>query len=106
MAFNKETAAKAGSLSSRKGTPNKETKALRERITALLDNRWEQFLKDLDKLSEKERVDTIIRMLEYALPKLNRTEVRELTSLEDFVALSPKERQQKIMELKKQINDE
>ena len=90
----------------KKGTPNKETKALRERITALLDNRWEDFLNDLDKLSEKERVDTVIRLLEYALPKLSRSEVRELTSLEDFVAMTPQERQQKIMDLKRQINDE
>lgn len=90
----------------KKGTPNRETKALRERINILLDSRWEQFLTDLDKLSEKERVDTVIRMLEYALPKLNRTEVRELNSLEDFIAMTPQERQQKIMELKKQIDDE
>lgn len=89
-----------------KGAQNKETKALRERISVLLDENWEQFLEDVKKLSEKERVDTIIRILEYALPKLNRTEVRDVTSLEDFVAMSPEERRKRIIELKRQLNGE
>lgn len=89
----------------KKGTPNKDTATLREKINNLLEDQWETVLSDMGELSPKERIDIYTRLMEYSLPKLSRTEVRELTSLEDFVALSPKERQQKIMELKKQIND-
>lgn len=89
----------------KKGTPNKDTATLREKINNLLEDQWETVLSDMRKLSPKERIDTYTRLMEYSLPKLSRTEVRELTSLEDFVAMSPQERQLKIMELKKQINE-
>ena len=71
-----------------KGTPNKDTKALRERIESLLDERWDGFLEDLDRLSEKERVDTIVRLMEYALPKLNRTEVQPVEPKGRFVGIT------------------
>lgn len=84
-----------------KGSPNKDTKALRERVAALLDDRWGQFLKDIDKLSEKDRVDTLIKLLEYTLPKLSRTEINDVTDIEAIMALSPQERLERLEAIKK-----
>lgn len=84
-----------------KGSPNKDTKALRERITALMDERWEKFLQDLDKLSPKDRVNTMVSLMEYTLPKLNRTEVKDVTNIEAIMKLSPEERLARLEELKK-----
>lgn len=58
----------------KKGTPNKETKELRERISALLESEWETILRDLKTLTPKERIDTYTKLLEYSLPKLSRAE--------------------------------
>lgn len=58
----------------KKGTPNKEVKKLRERIDSLLDDNWEQILVDIKELSQKERIDTYTRLLEYSIPKLSRAE--------------------------------
>lgn len=101
MAFTKETAAKAGAKSSRKGTPNKQTKEFRERLSTLLDDRWDTFIQDLDKLSPRERVDTMVKLMEYTIPKLSRTEIDDVTDIEKIMQLSPDERLARLEELKK-----
>ncbi len=58
-----------------KGTPNKDTKQLRLRIESLLKDNWNDVLNDLDSLKPKDRIDAYLRLLEYSLPKLNRTEI-------------------------------
>jgi len=58
-----------------KGSTNKATKDLRERITLLLDENWEGIQNDLKSLTPKERIDAYIKLLEYSLPKLNRTQL-------------------------------
>lgn len=59
----------------KKGTPNKDTAALRKRISKLLDDNWVKIEEDMAELSAKERLDICTRLLEYALPKLSRVEV-------------------------------
>lgn len=56
----------------KKGTPNKDTKQLREKIEMLLSDQWHQIQKDIQDLKPKDRIDTYIKLLEYSLPKLNR----------------------------------
>lgn len=66
-----------------KGSGNKDTKKLRERITDLLDMNWGSIQDDLKELKPKERVDAYIKLLEYALPKLQRTELSTESSQDD-----------------------
>jgi len=58
-----------------KGTPNKDTKQLRIRINNLLEDNWHEILNDLESLKPKDRIDAYLRLLEYSLPKLHRTEI-------------------------------
>lgn len=58
----------------KKGTPNKDTKKLRERIDKLLEENWDEVLKDLQELNHKERVEVYLKFLEYSLPKLSRAD--------------------------------
>jgi len=58
-----------------KGAENKETKKLRDWIGQLLDDNMELVKADLIELSPKDRVAAISNLLEYALPKLARTEI-------------------------------
>ena len=106
MPFNAQTAAKAGSTSSRLGRPNKKTEALRGQIETLLEEHWEVVLEDIKALTPKERIDTIITLQEYALPKLNRTQVERTTSVEDLFRYTPEERRARILELSKQMVEE
>lgn len=82
--FTKEIAREHGKKTSRKGIPNKSTEALRSKIDLLINNQWDQFLNDFKELSAKERVDCITRLLEYSIPKMQRTEVMAEVDNENF----------------------
>ena len=58
-----------------KGAQNKEKKALRELLTTFLEENYDKFLTELFKLEGKEFSDRFIQLLEYATPKLNRTDL-------------------------------
>ena len=103
MGFTKESAAAAGKKSSRNGRPNKKTEALRGRIETLLEDQWEIVLTDIKKLSGKERIDTMIKLMEYALPKLNRTEIKNITTVEELIAMTPEERRARITEIQSEL---
>ncbi len=82
--FTKEIAREHGKKTSRKGIPNKATEALRGKIDLLISDHWETFLKDFKKLSPKERIDCITKLLEYSVPKMNRTELMAEVDNDNF----------------------
>lgn len=104
MPFNRETAKRAGAKSTRKGIKNSKTEALREKINQLLEDQWDNILMDLDVMTPKERVNVYVMLLEYAIPKLSRQEVQEVTSLEEFLKMSPDQRRDRIIELQQKLN--
>ena len=74
-AFNKETASEAGKRSCRKGKPNKATRELRETVKAILESYAETMEEDLKALEPKDRLNILVRLLEFAIPKLTRGEM-------------------------------
>ncbi|HPG54623.1 MAG TPA: hypothetical protein PL134_09590 [Smithellaceae bacterium] len=58
-----------------KGIANKVTKDLRESIKALLEEQFEQVAADLKGLEPKSRVEAWLKLAEFVLPKLQRTEI-------------------------------
>lgn len=86
-----------------KGVPNKKTDALRAKVDKLIEDNWESIQDDLVDLQPKERIDTMIKLLEYALPKLNRTEISEISTVEELLSMSPDERRERIKELRKKL---
>ena len=61
-----------------KGAGNREVKALRERINQLLDDNFEQVLKDFKSLEPKDRVQAFIKLMEFSLPRLKSIEGKAL----------------------------
>lgn len=51
------------------GTPNTINRDLRERISDLLESRFDQVAADLDSLEPKERLNAWLKMSEFILPK-------------------------------------
>lgn len=89
-----------------KGAKNKATTTLRANVQKLLEDNYEQIVNDLQKLDPKSRADLWCKLLEYALPKLNRTEIAEPpTDLETLMQLSPEQRQARIIELQSKIQN-
>jgi len=58
-----------------KGTPNRITAELRQRVSNFLSDNWEQFQKDFNSLQPKDRIVFYERLLQYGLPKLQSTEL-------------------------------
>jgi hypothetical protein len=56
------------------GTPNRTTADLKSRISTLLDAQFDNVVEDLEQLEPKGRVTAYLKLLEFAVPKLNRTE--------------------------------
>ncbi len=53
-----------------KGTPNKLTNELRERVTNFLNSNWSLVESDFQKLEPKERLVFYEKLMSYGLPKL------------------------------------
>lgn len=61
-----------------KGASNKVTGSLREFIALLIDENRERIRTDIDKLSAKDRLQILERMMQYVLPKMesSKTDIR------------------------------
>jgi hypothetical protein len=57
-----------------KGTSNKVTTEIREFYKELIENNLEQIKADLKELTPKERIEVLIKLSEYVIPKLNKVE--------------------------------
>ncbi|MDD5764654.1 MAG: DUF5681 domain-containing protein [Candidatus Marinimicrobia bacterium] len=53
-----------------KGIPNKLTKELRESLKTVIAGHIEQIGKDLDELPAKDRLEILVKLLAYILPKV------------------------------------
>ncbi len=58
-----------------KGVPNKLTKSTRDFIADLIDKNRIQIVKDLKSLEPFQRLQIIEKLMQYSVPKMNRTEV-------------------------------
>lgn len=56
------------------GSPNRVTGDLRARINALLSDSFDKIIDDFEQLEPRERVVAWVKLAEYVLPKLQRTE--------------------------------
>ena len=66
-----------GVKSTRKGVPNKATSSLRDRVKLIIDDNIERLQSDLDKAEPKERLNFLIQLLNFALPKLKAMEITD-----------------------------
>lgn len=58
----------------KKGVQNVATKELRERVTLLIDDLYDLVVTDLKTLTPSERLRSLTQLMEFALPKLQRSE--------------------------------
>ncbi len=57
------------------GTPNKATSELRERVSELLEGRFDAVAADLDQMEPKDRVAAYIKLMEFVLPKQRESKI-------------------------------
>lgn len=74
-----------------KGSKNRATKDLRQFVDDFINNNRDKIQEDFDLLEPKERIDTIIKLMDYLLPKLKRTEINTGGNTEDLSKLTDEE---------------
>jgi len=63
-----------------KGSPNKITAELRERISDFLNENWEQIEKDFGTLDAEKRILIYEKLLQFTLPRLQSVQTPDLKS--------------------------
>lgn len=56
------------------GTPNKTTKQFREQIEELIEYNFEKVQDDIDSLEPKERLNFLVKLYDFVVPKLQRVD--------------------------------
>jgi|DEB0MinimDraft_6_1074348.scaffolds.fasta_scaffold34736_3 uncharacterized protein YeeX (DUF496 family) len=75
---NKKAASEAGKKSSRKGTPNKTTKEIRDSFQMFVENnvsKFQEWIDEVGKTNPAKAIELVANLGEYILPKLSRTEI-------------------------------
>lgn len=84
MAFNSESGKEAGKNSSRKGISNKKTAKIRDKIVLILENNISDLESDLNSLRPKERLEILLKLMTFVLPKVKATEVDQLQGFDEM----------------------
>lgn len=69
----------------KKGSKNKVTQEIRERLRSFIDDEYENILKDMKGLEPERRVDVFVKLLEYVIPKLTRTQQENVRESKTYV---------------------
>ena len=91
-----------------KGTPNRQTQEIREAYKQLIEMNLDNMSKWISTIAEdspEKAVDLIVKLSDFVIPKLNRTEIKDVTNIQDLHQLTPQERQARIIELKNNIDN-
>jgi hypothetical protein len=78
MALTSEKASELGKKSFRKGVPNKTTVEIREAFQMLIEDNLDNLNIWLEQLADKnpeKAIDVIIKLSEFVVPKLNRSQI-------------------------------
>lgn len=77
MPFDSKTGAQAGRKSNRKGVSNERSRLIKEKLDSLIENNLEQIEEDLKSLEPKDRLNILVKYMEFAHPKLSRSQVEQ-----------------------------
>jgi len=105
--FTSKTGSQAGRKSSRKNVPNKTTKEIREAYQMLVENNLPKMSDWLNQVANEDpakALDIIHKFSDYLLPKLNRTEIEDVSTVEQILSMTPVERQKRLLELRSMLS--
>ncbi len=105
--FNSKTGAAAGKKSSRKNVPNKTPNEIREAYQLLIENNLTKMKTWLNKVAKDDpakALEIMLKFSDFLIPKLSRTEIEDVTSVEEILRMNPQDRAKRLLELRSQIN--
>jgi uncharacterized protein YlxP (DUF503 family) len=88
-----------------KGSNYKMSTEQRDFLRYLLRKNKEKFELQLEELKGRDFIHTYATLMQYVLPKPATAEVKEVPQLEEFIAMTPEERQVAMEEIRESINN-
>jgi hypothetical protein len=88
-----------------KGTTNKISAKTREYLRDYLLENQDKFEKEMNRMKGRSYALTYIALMQYILPKPSPAELKEVPKLEEFIAMTPEERQVAMEEIRESINN-
>ncbi len=89
-----------------KDTPNRVNGDLRNRINRIIIDSWGQVADDIKVLEPKDRIQAIIKLLDFAVPKPNKTDLNASPRVDTLLNMSEVQRRNRIRELTTKIEDD
>ena len=89
-----------------KGSNYKMSAEHRDFLRDLLRKNKEKFERQLEELTGRDFIQTYTSLMQYVLPKPATAELKEVPKLEEFIAMTPEERQVVIEEIRESLNNE
>jgi hypothetical protein len=89
-----------------KGSGNKISAAQREYVRDFLLESKEKFEEEMEELHGRSYVLTYLSLMQYILPRPTTAPLKEVPKLEEFIAMTPEERQIAMEEIRESIQNE
>jgi hypothetical protein len=91
-----------------KGSPNKISAEHRDYLRGLLlaRKKKQKLELELDKLVGRDYLKYYIALMQYIIPKPATAELKEVPELEEFIAMTPEERQAVVEEIRESLENE
>lgn len=86
-----------------KGTNYKISAEQRDFLRDYLLKNKKKFERELEKMEGKDFIQNYITLMQYVLPKPATAEIKEVPQLEQFIAMTPEERQVAMEEIRESI---
>jgi hypothetical protein len=89
-----------------KGTYTKVSVKQREFLRDFLQENKEKFLEKLEELTPVEYIRTYMALMQYVVSKPTTVELKEVPKLEEFIAMTPEERQVAMEEIRESLRND
>jgi len=89
-----------------KGSNYKMSAEHRDFLRELLRKNKEKFERQLEELTGRDFIQIYTALMQYVLPKPATAELKEVPQLEEFIAMTPEERQVVIEEIRESLRNE
>ena len=89
-----------------KGSPDKISSKIRAMYRKLIEDNMDQLQEDIKNMKPRERIDAIIRLSSFVLPKLRQVEIFEMPDIYELLQMSKDERREMLIKLKSEINEQ
>jgi hypothetical protein len=86
------------------GSKNKINQKIREQFRQLIEDNFDQIKKDLDELKPRERLEILLKMAQFVLPRLQTIQILEMPEVAELLEMDKETRQAELSRLKAEIN--